>query len=155
MSQQHPQTTATTDDWRPRVVDPDAVWPGKCGHCGFQTEARACPRCGLHAGVEYFKSRGGTRPTATTILAAAAQEMQARAALYDQPEGERSVPAVVAAWCALTGRHMTESEGWLFLRLLKDRRLFSSPGFHADSAVDGVAYGALMSEARAREAKAG
>lgn len=50
----------TTDDWRPRVVDPDAVWPGECGHCGFRTNARACPRCGLHAGVEYRKSHVST-----------------------------------------------------------------------------------------------
>lgn len=66
-------------------------------------------------------------------------------------QGERSIAAVVTAFNAVTGRdrfepgnfRLSESEGWLFMCLLKNVRLFSAEGFHQDSAVDGVNYNAL------------
>ena len=76
--------------------------------------------------------------------------MRDRAATYDKPEGERSMGQTVAAFNAVTGRNLTEAEGWLLLDLLKLTRLFARPGYHADSAEDHVAYGALMAEAKAR-----
>lgn len=91
------------------------------------------------------------------ILEAAAEHQRMRAGTYDQPEGERSVPAIVDAFNAITRRRgvraLTEAEGWLFLQVLKQVRLFSAPGYHADSAEDNVSYGALLAEAKAAEAK--
>lgn len=89
--------------------------------------------------------------TAQTILNAAAGHMQARAATYDNPEGERSMGKAVQAYNAITGRDLSEAEGWLLLAVLKNVRLFQRPGYHADSAEDAVAYGALLAEAKARE----
>lgn len=89
--------------------------------------------------------------TAQSILNAAAGHMQARAATYDNPEGERSMGKAVQAFNAITGRGLSEAEGWLLLAVLKNVRLFQRPGYHADSAEDAVAYGALLAEAKARE----
>lgn len=89
--------------------------------------------------------------TAQSILNAAAGHMQARAATYDKPEGERSMGKAVQAFNAITGRGLSEAEGWLLLAVLKNVRLFQRPGYHADSAEDAVAYGALLAEAKARE----
>jgi len=89
--------------------------------------------------------------TAQSILNAAAGHMQARAATYDKPEGERSMGKAVQAFNAITGRDLSEAEGWLLLAVLKNVRLFQRPGYHADSAEDAVAYGALLAEAKARE----
>lgn len=89
---------------------------------------------------------------APDILTRAAQHMRDRAATYDKPEGERSMAQTVAAFNAVTGRNLTEAEGWLLMDILKQVRLFARPGYHADSAEDHVAYAALMAEAKAREA---
>ncbi|WP_150661468.1 hypothetical protein [Pandoraea sputorum] len=78
--------------------------------------------------------------------------MDARAAQYDKPEGERSMGKAVEAFNAITGRNLSEPEGWLLLQVLKDVRLFQRPGYHADSAEDCIAYAALKGEAKAREA---
>ena len=94
--------------------------------------------------------------SAPRILQQAQTLLEERAREYDRPGGERSVAAVVAALNAVLGREaLTETEGWLFMRLLKDVRLFSARGYHADSGLDGVAYAALMAESRAREASRG
>lgn len=89
--------------------------------------------------------------TAASVLTAAPQHMQDRAATYDRPEGERSMAATVAAFNAITGAEMTEAQGWLFMAVLKQVRLFQRPGYHADSAEDAAAYVALMAEAKAKE----
>ena len=57
----------------------------------------------------------------------------------------------VAAFNAVTGRDLSEAEGWLLLQLLKDVRLFQRPGYHADSAEDCLAYSALKAEAKMAE----
>ena len=92
---------------------------------------------------------------AKDILAAAARHMAERAQTYDSPSGERSVGKAVEAFNAITGRRsdqaLTEQEGWLFLQILKDVRLFSRRGrYHADSAEDCVAYAALKAESMIR-----
>lgn len=89
---------------------------------------------------------------ATDILEKAAQHMAERAATYDKPEGERSMGRAVEAFNAITGRDLSESEGWLLLQVLKSVRLFTRPGYHADSAEDSVAYAALVAEAKSVEA---
>lgn len=86
---------------------------------------------------------------ADELLSKAAQHMQDRAATYDKPEGERSMGKAVQAFNAITGRDLTEPEGWLLLQVLKDVRLFQRPGYHADSAEDCIAYAALKAEAMA------
>ena len=67
---------------------------------------------------------------------------------YDKPEGERSMARTVAAFNAITGKDLTEAEGWAFMALLKMVRQWQNPGrYHEDSAIDGVNYSALMAEA--------
>lgn len=89
----------------------------------------------------------------TEFLRAAIDVQAARAAEYDQPEGERSMGRTVQAFNAITGRELTEAEGWLFLQVLKDVRQWSAKGYHHDSALDGVAYSALKAEALHGEQK--
>lgn len=81
------------------------------------------------------------------FLQAAIDVQNQRAAEYDQPGGERSIASTVLAFNAITGRELTEAEGWLFLQVLKDVRQWSATGYHHDSALDGVAYSALKAEA--------
>ena len=67
---------------------------------------------------------------------------------YDRPEGERSMARCVAAFNAITGKDLTEAEGWALMALLKMVRQWQNPDrYHEDSAVDGVNYAALMAEA--------
>lgn len=91
------------------------------------------------------------RLTAVQIMRQGIDIQEERAREYERPEGERSTQAIVTAFNAITGRDLRESEGWLFLQLLKNVRLFSVKGYHADSGVDGVNYAALMAEAKSRE----
>ena len=82
---------------------------------------------------------------ADQILLNALDHMQARAATYDKPKGERSIPATVAMFNAATGLDLTAEQGWLFMICLKTVR--SQQGeFKADSYEDGAAYFALMGE---------
>lgn len=71
---------------------------------------------------------------------------------YD-PAGktERSMEKIVAAFKIITGKELTEAEGWMFMAILKQVRSFQRPGFHADSAQDFVCYSALYGEAKAKE----
>ena len=89
--------------------------------------------------------------TAIEFLHQAAAIMADRAKQYDQPGGERSMGKCVAAFNVITGREITEAEGWLLLEILKNVRQWSAPGFHRDSAEDGVSYSALKAEALARK----
>lgn len=92
--------------------------------------------------------------TAHNILERAAQHMRDRAAAYDKPEGERSMSATVLAFQAVTGRRLTEEQGWLFMALLKAVR--SQQGvYRADSYEDGAAYFALAGESACNERNGG
>jgi hypothetical protein len=90
--------------------------------------------------------------TAPDALDAAAGHMRARAAIYDKPEGERSMAQTVAIFNLYHGTQLTEAQGWHFMQILKDVRLFTRDGYHADSAEDGIAYAALKVEAKSKEA---
>ena len=92
-----------------------------------------------------------TAQKAPDLLAKALAHMTDRAATYDKPEGERSMGRAVQAFNAITGRDLSEPEGWLLLQVLKDVRLFQRVGYHADSAEDCIAYAALKAEAKACE----
>lgn len=89
--------------------------------------------------------------TAPQLLNAAAKHMEDRAKQYDSPGGERSMGKAVTAFNAITGRDLSEPEGWLLLQVLKDVRLFQRPGYHADSAEDCIAYAALKAECMLEE----
>lgn len=88
---------------------------------------------------------------APEILEKAAIHMSNRAATYDKPEGERSMAQAVSIFNQFHGTDMTEAQGWHFMQILKDVRLFTRSGYHADSGEDSVAYAALKCEAKSRE----
>lgn len=88
---------------------------------------------------------------APEFLHKAAALMEERGKEYDKPEGERSMAKAVNAFSIITGVRISESEGWLFMQILKDVRQWQNPAtFHADSAEDCVAYAALKAEALAQ-----
>lgn len=89
-------------------------------------------------------------PKAAELLGRAARHMHDRAGTYDSPEGERSMGKAVAAFNAISGHTLSESEGWLFMTLLKAVRGFTREQYHADSFEDLIAYGALMAEAKSK-----
>lgn len=105
----------------------------------------------VHAEAHSAQHREAQEAPAIRLLQVAADHMRARAATYDKPDGERSMGKTVAAFNAVTGRDLSEAEGWLLLQLLKDVRLFQRPGYHADSAEDCLAYSALKAEAKMAE----
>ena len=87
-------------------------------------------------------------PKAAELLGRAAAHMHDRSSTYDEPEGERSMGKIVMAFNAITGRDLTESEGWMFMQQVKLVRLFTRREYHADSAEDNIAYAALLAEAK-------
>lgn len=94
-------------------------------------------------------------PVSIRILEQAAQIQRDRSATYDQGgtmEGERSMGRTVRAFNIITGRDLSESEGWLLLQILKDVRDRAN-GPHEDSLVDCTSYSSLKAEARLREGK--
>lgn len=89
---------------------------------------------------------------AKDFLMAGIKHMQDRAATHDKPQGERSIPATVKAFNAITGDGLmnTEERGWLFMQLLKAVR--SQQGeFNADNYEDGGSYCGLAGEAAYKE----
>ena len=89
-------------------------------------------------------------PTASQINDQAMEHIRDRASTYDQPQGERSMGKTVIAFNAITGRDLTESEGWLMLQVLKDVRQWQNPNeYHQDSGEDCIAYAALKAESLA------
>lgn len=91
------------------------------------------------------------RQTATGFLDKAKALLAQRGKDYDSPEGERSMGKTIAAFNAITGRGLEETDGWLLMALLKMVRQETSAGFHADSAKDLIAYAALAAEAGSRD----
>jgi len=89
--------------------------------------------------------------TAQQLLNKAQTHMQARAATYDKPEGERSMAATVEAYNAITGHSLTEANGWLLMAVLKMVRDNQRKEAHPDSVEDLVAYSSLYGEARLGE----
>lgn len=88
---------------------------------------------------------------AIDFLARAGDLLGERGQEYDKPQGERSMAATVKAFNAVTGRDLTEAEGWGFMILLKLTRQSQRKGFHRDSAEDAIAYASLMAEALERQ----
>lgn len=76
--------------------------------------------------------------------------LEERGKIYDTKEkGERSMGKAVSAFAIITGKQLTEAEGWEFMAVLKQVRAFQRPTFHQDSWQDFVNYAALGAEAAA------
>ena len=87
---------------------------------------------------------------APELLGRAARHMHDRSSTYDKPEGERSMGRAVQAFNAITGRDLSEAEGWLFMAMLKAVRSETRAEPHQDSLEDLIAYAALYAEARSK-----
>lgn len=85
-------------------------------------------------------------PSANQILLTAAEVMAAKGAERDV-EQERSMPRCIAAFNAMTGHHLSERDGWLFMAVLKATRAASTRKGVLDDYIDGAAYFALAGEA--------
>jgi hypothetical protein len=81
--------------------------------------------------------------TAQSILRTAADTIDARGALRDTGQ-ERSMARTVKAFNAITGLSLTETQGWVFMAVLKLSR--ESSGHDPDNFIDGAAYMALAGE---------
>lgn len=90
--------------------------------------------------------------TANEFLEKALGLLLDRGKNYD-PDGqqERSMGKIVQVFNTITGKELTEAEGWLFMTCLKQVRLFNKPGFHKDSAEDLISYAALLAETKEQE----
>lgn len=87
---------------------------------------------------------------ACEILHAASECIGDRAKDRDLPDGERSMLRAVVAFEALTKIRMTETQGWLFMAVLKLSR--ATAGRHrADDWIDLCGYGALAGESAERD----
>ena len=86
--------------------------------------------------------------TAPSMLKRASDLMIERAVQYDSPQGERSMQKIITAFNAITGKDLTESEGWMLMVLLKLVRDNTRVVGHQDSCEDLIAYGALYGESR-------
>lgn len=90
--------------------------------------------------------RGGG--SAVETLRRAADLIEQRGKQRDSDTGERSMARTVAAFNAVYGVSLTETQGWHFMELLKMAR--SSQGAYvADDFDDKVAYAALAAECEA------
>jgi hypothetical protein len=87
---------------------------------------------------------------ALTFLEDAAKTLGDRAQLRDKPQGERSMKALIKVFNALTGRDLTESEGWEFMICLKLVRGRQGK-FHPDDYLDASAYSALLGECESQK----
>ena len=82
---------------------------------------------------------------ADQILKAGIDAMKDRAASRDQPNGERSMGLATTTFNQLTGHCLSETDGWVFMTILKMARA-QQGGLNLDDYVDGAAYMALAGE---------
>jgi len=82
---------------------------------------------------------------ANEFLKKAEQCLVNRGVNYDAKGGERSISKVVNCFNEITGKDITNEEGWMFMVLLKIVR--SQQGEpKEDNFIDGAAYFSLMGE---------
>lgn len=127
----------------------DRVLPYAAPPCTLGANKNASPEINP-AAPAYPPEHPAPPVQAPELLDRAAAHMYDRASTYDTLGGERSMGKAVAAFNAITGRAITESEGWLLLQVLKDVRNFSRNKPHQDSLEDCIAYSALKAEAEMR-----
>jgi hypothetical protein len=63
----------------------------------------------------------------------------------DQADGERTIPRCVTAFNAITGHELSNTDGWLFMEILKKCRSVQG-SYKYDDFRDGVGYAALRAE---------
>jgi len=88
------------------------------------------------------------------FLEAARLTMQERGKDYDKKNWdsgdeeleERSMKKTINAFNSITGKELSESDGWLIMLLLKQTRQYQTNKYHHDSALDSVAYASLLAE---------
>lgn len=145
--------------WLIKSSDQDSSG-SSCAQCVFDYEPLACPRdtddylqCTADKNaVMHFTDKDPSTPnvslTAPNLLKRASDLMIERAVQYDSPEGERSMEKIVNSFNALTGKDLTEAQGWMFMVLLKLVRDNTRVVGHKDSCDDLIAYAALYGESR-------
>ena len=85
--------------------------------------------------------------TPSDYLRQAADTLDERGKQYDASGSERSMEKTVTIFNMLTGNSLTTAEGWQFMKVLKDVRLWSNTSdVHVDSIVDNLGYTALLAE---------
>lgn len=85
--------------------------------------------------------------TPSHFLRDAANTLDERGKQYDSKGAERSMEKTVFIFNALTGSNLTTAQGWQFMKVLKDVRLWSNTGeVHVDSIIDNLGYTALLAE---------
>ena len=104
-------------------------------------------------GAPSGRSNDQSTKGAVGLLQAAQHHMEERARTYDAPAGERSMAKTVAAFNALTGKTLSETEGWTFMAILKIARA-NQGAFRADNYEDLVSYAALAGESAHQENQA-
>lgn len=88
-----------------------------------------------------------TSKTPSDYLRQAADTLDERGKQYDASGSERSMEKTVAIFNMLTGNSLSTAEGWQFMKILKDVRLWSNTTeVHIDSIVDNLGYSALLAE---------
>jgi hypothetical protein len=87
---------------------------------------------------------------ALTIIDEGAKTLGDRGQLRDQPQGERSMAAIVRTFNALTGMNLTEAEGWEFMICLKLVRGRQGK-YHKDDYIDIVGYAGLLGECESQK----
>lgn len=88
-----------------------------------------------------------TDKTPSDYLRQAADTLDERGKQYDASGSERSMAKTVAIFNILTKNSLTVAEGWQFMKVLKDVRLWSNTDVaHVDSIVDNLGYTALLAE---------
>lgn len=87
--------------------------------------------------------------TAPYILQSALDALSQRAAIRDQPTGERSAAKAAEILTAWTSNDWTEAEVWRCLIAVKLARE-SQGQFHADDLIDLAGYSGLLAECRAK-----
>ena len=105
---------------------------------------------GLHYNPEDVAFVRAGEYTADNIVGAALRHIKDRASSYDSKSGERSMPATVKAFNALTGFSLSAEQGFMFMIILKAARS-QNGDFKLDNYEDMAAYGGLMGEEAHRE----
>jgi len=80
------------------------------------------------------------------LLITASDILIERGKQRDSPKGERSMLPAIQAFNSITKHNISESQGWLFMVLLKCVRTQSGE-YSSDNFIDMVAYAALANEA--------
>ena len=128
---------------------------GEPGACPYNAE-KGMLECTLGLEVQHFtdvnpnvaQDTHSSELTAPNLLKRASDLMIERAVQYDSPGGERSMEKIVNSFNALTGKDLTEAQGWMFMVLLKLVRDNTRVVGHKDSCDDLIAYAALYGESR-------